>query len=55
MSVLMFGWIGLMPISYPVAGALAQWSIRGMFVICGLTGAFLTMLCAIRPDLRHVQ
>ena len=55
MSVLMFGWIGLMPVSYPVAGALAQWSISGMFVICGLTGAFLTMLCAISPDLRHVQ
>ena len=55
MSVLMFGWIGLMPVSYPVAGALAQWSISGMFVISGLTGAALCALCAISPDLRRVQ
>jgi MFS transporter len=55
MSVLMFGWIGLMPVSYPVAGALAQWSISGMFVICGLTGAALAALCAISPALRQVS
>ena len=55
MSVLMFGWVGLMPVSYPVAGALAQWSVSGMFLICGLAGVGVTILCAIGPDLREVQ
>ncbi len=55
MSVLMFGWVGLMPVSYPVAGALAQWSISGMFLICGLAAVGIVMLCAIGPDLRRVQ
>ncbi|HEV2719969.1 MAG TPA: MFS transporter [Thermoanaerobaculia bacterium] len=55
MSVLMFGWVGLMPVSYPVAGALAQWSISGMFVICGLTAVGITGLCALSRDLRTVQ
>ena len=55
MSVLMFGWVGLMPVSYPVAGALAQWSIGGMFLICGLTAVAITALCAISPNLRRVQ
>jgi len=55
MSVLMFGWVGLMPVSYPLAGALAEWSIRGMFVISGLAGVGIAMLCAIRPALRRVQ
>ncbi len=55
MSVLMFGWVGLMPVSYPVAGALAEWSISGMFLICGLAAVVVTMLCAIGPDLRRVQ
>ena len=55
MSVLMFGWVGLMPVSYPIAGALAQWSIRGMFLISGLTAAVITALCALSADLRRVQ
>ena len=55
MSVLMFGWVGLMPVSYPVAGALAQWSISGMFLISGLTAVAITMLCATSPNLRRVQ
>jgi MFS family permease len=55
MSVLMFGWVGLMPVSYPIAGALAQWSIRGMFLISGLTAAVITALCALSADLRGVQ
>jgi MFS family permease len=55
MSVLMFGWVGLMPVSYPVAGALAQWSIRGMFLICGLTAVGITALCALSADLRRVD
>lgn len=55
MSVLMFGWVGLMPVSYPVAGAIAQWSISGMFLISGLTAVAITMLCATSPNLRRVQ
>ena len=55
MSVLMFGWIGLMPVSYPVAGALAEWSIRGTFLICGGAGFVITGLCALSPHLREVD
>jgi len=55
MSVLMFGWVGLMPVSYPMAGALAQWSIRGMFLISGLTAAMITAACAMSGSLRGVQ
>ena len=55
MSVLMFGWVGLMPVSYPLAGALAQWSIGGMFLICGLSAVGVAALCALSPALRRVQ
>lgn len=55
MSVLMFGWVGLMPVSYPLAGAIAQWSIRGMFLISGLTAVGVAALCALSRNLRRVQ
>jgi MFS family permease len=55
MSVLMFGWVGLMPVSYPAAGALAQWSISGMFLISGLTAVVIVALCALSADLRRVE
>ena len=55
MSVMLFGWVGLTPVAFPVAGALAEWSISGMFVICGLAGVTVTLLSAIGPDLRRVQ
>jgi MFS family permease len=55
MSVLMFGWVGLMPVSYPVAGALAQWNVSGMFLISGLGAVVVTALCALSPHLREVQ
>src|ERR1051326_7758589 len=55
MSVLMFGWVGLMPVSYPIAGALAQWSIGGMFLISGLTAVVITALCALSGELRRVE
>ena len=55
MSVLMFCWVGLMPISYPAAGALAQWSIDGMFLICGLSAVAITAVSAASRELRKVQ
>ena len=55
MSVLMFAWVGLMPVSYPIAGALAQSSISGMFLSAGLTAAAITALCAFSKSLRAVQ
>ncbi|HEX3109511.1 MAG TPA: MFS transporter [Thermoanaerobaculia bacterium] len=55
MSVLMFGWVGLMPLSYPIAGALAQWSTSGMFLIAGLSAAGITALCAFSRNLRAVE
>jgi hypothetical protein len=35
MSVLLFSGIGMIPISYAIAGVLAQWNLRGLFVIAG--------------------
>lgn len=55
MSVVMFAWVGLMPVSYPIAGALAQWSVRRMFLICGCSGAAIAALCALSPSLRKAQ
>ena len=55
MSVLMFGWIGLLPVSYPAAGALAQWSIDGMFLICGLAAVAITVVCTVDPNLRTIE
>ena len=55
MSVLMFGWVGLMPVSYPVAGALAQWSISGMFIITGTTAVLIVALCALSPNVRSIE
>jgi len=55
MSVLMFGWVGLMPVSYPVAGALAQWSVSGMFLLSGMSAAAIAALCVLSPSLRSVQ
>ncbi|HUJ15603.1 MAG TPA: MFS transporter [Thermoanaerobaculia bacterium] len=55
MSVLMFAWVGLMPVSYPLAGALAQWNVDGMFLICGTAAAAVSLVCAIAPELRSVE
>jgi hypothetical protein len=55
MSVLMFGWVGLMPVSYPLAGALANWSIEGMFLVSGAVAIVICALSAIGPELRRVQ
>lgn len=55
MGVLMFCWTGLLPVSYPLAGALAQWSVSRMFLTCGLAGAAVAALAATAPDLRRVQ
>src|SRR5262249_39267609 len=55
MSVRRVGWVALMPVSYPVAGALAQWSIAGMFLVSGLTAVVITGFCALSVSLHRVQ
>jgi hypothetical protein len=55
MSVLMFGWVGLMPVSYPIAGALAEWSIAGMFMISGLGALAATLASMASRELRQLQ
>ena len=35
MSVLMFAAVGLVPISYALAGGLATWSLEGLFLAAG--------------------
>jgi hypothetical protein len=34
-SVMLFSAVGLIPFSYAIAGALAQWSLEGLFLIAG--------------------
>ncbi len=34
-SVMMFSGVGLIPVSFGIAGALAQWSLEGLFLIAG--------------------
>ncbi len=55
MSVLMFGWVGLMPVSYPVAGALAEWSLSGMFLVSGLAAFAVCVGGTASRALREVQ
>ena len=43
MSVLMFAAVGLIPVSYAVAGWLANWSLRALFIA---SGALLTIASA---------
>jgi len=55
MSVLMFAAMGLLPVSLAVAGALAQWSVRWMFVLAGGGTLTITAIAAMRRSVREIQ
>ena len=55
MSVLMFSAFGLLPVGYAVAGAIAQWSVTGMFLLAGLTTIAATLVAGLSHDLRTLS
>jgi hypothetical protein len=55
MSVLMFAAFGLLPVGYAVAGAIAGWSVPGMFLLSGLTTIAATLLAGLSHELRAIQ
>jgi hypothetical protein len=47
MSVLMVCAVGLVPLSYAAAGALAQWNLQGLFISAGVLLAIASLVMAI--------
>jgi len=54
MSVLMFASVGLVPVSLAVAGAVAQWNVRALFLLAGCATAFSSALAARLRSLRDI-
>jgi MFS family permease len=55
MSVLMFSAFGLLPVGYAVGGAVAQWSLPGMFLLAGVSTIAATLLAFLSRELRAVD
>ena len=55
MSVLMFAAIGLMPVSLAVAGVLAQWNIKLMFLLASAGTMAVTAAAAMHRSVREID
>lgn len=55
MSVLMFAAFGLLPVGYAVAGAIAQWSVPGMFMLAAATTITATLVASFSRELRAME
>jgi hypothetical protein len=55
MSVLMFSAFGLLPIGYAVAGAIAQWSVPGMFILAAVSTISATLVAGLSRELRAMS
>lgn len=55
MSVMMFSAVGLVPVSYAAAGALASWSLPALFVGAGVVLAALSLLTLASPSARAID
>jgi hypothetical protein len=55
MSVLMFAAVGLVPVSYALAGALASWSLGGLFVAAGAVLAVASALALSGKAAREID
>lgn len=55
LSVLMLAAIGLLPISYAIAGFLAAWSLNGMFLIASAGMLIVTAAGAARSGVRAIE
>jgi MFS family permease len=54
MSVLMLGAVGLLPVSLVVAGVLAQWNVKLMFLFAGVATLTVTALVAMQRSVREI-
>jgi MFS family permease len=55
MSVLMLSVVGLLPVSYAVAGLLAGWSLRGLFIVSGAALLIVAALGAMQKHVRDIE
>jgi hypothetical protein len=55
MSVLLFTAVGLGPVSYAVSGALAQRSLRALFIGAGAVLAATSVLALASPAARDID
>jgi len=55
MSVLMLAAFGLAPISLALAGVLAAWSLRWMFVLAGASMVLISALAALQKPVRQIE
>jgi MFS family permease len=55
MSVMMFAAVGLVPISYALAGLLAQWSLPGLFLGAGALLATASAVALSGKAARHID
>ena len=55
MSVMMFSAVGLMPVSYAVAGVLAQWSLPALFIVAGAILAATSALAVTGKAAREID
>jgi MFS family permease len=55
MSVMMFSAVGLVPVSYAAAGALATWSLPTLFVGAGVVLAAISLLTLASPSARAID
>jgi hypothetical protein len=54
MSVLMLSAVGLMPVSFAVAGLLAAWSLPGLFLIAGASLLLISATAAFQKPVREI-
>jgi MFS family permease len=55
MSVLMLSVVGLLPVSYAVAGLLAGWSLRGLFIVSGASLLVVAAIGAMQKSVRDIE
>ena len=55
MSVMMFSAVGLVPVSYAVAGVLASWSLPALFIGAGVVLAAISLLTLASPSARAID
>ena len=55
MSVMMFSAVGLMPVSYALAGVLAQWNLPGMFLVAGGALTLASLVALTGKAARHID
>jgi MFS family permease len=55
MSVLMFSAVGMVPVSYAISGALAQWNLGALFVAAGTVLSASSVLALASPAAREID